>query len=68
MSNASAQEPDEHDEQEAEGSVKKELPFRQWKPLLFQACADFLVALLNIKRGHFPKALSTGDWEALLEV
>ena len=41
------------------------IDFKDWRPLLFQRCSDYLVALLNIKIGIFPTALTTGDWKNL---
>ena len=47
---------------------KKALTFSQWESLLFQACTDFLLALINIKMGSFPSPLPTGAWTPINHV
>lgn len=55
-------------EEEEEEEEEQGVDFSIWKPMLFERSSDFLVSLLKIKIGHFPKALSTGDWESLIVV
>lgn len=55
-------------EEKKKKEKQKEMNFKDWNPLVFERCSDFLVSLLKIKIGSFPRALSTGDWKNLFSV